>query len=348
MPHMTPADRKTNFKEVNFGFTEEMAKKEANRCLECGCHDYFECKLISYANDYDVNPSRFAGEKHNRNQENANDLISRNTDKCVLCGLCVRVCEEVMGKSAIGLINRGFNTLVEPELSKPLKETACIACGQCVALCPTGALREKTAFAKSVPVKENSKISICTNCSNLCSVDFRYIGSTVTRALPVGNGIICKGGRFSVLNEQKNTADFDAIIKNDVIVIGGRVSTETAFILKKYAEENNKEIFTTAKETDASYYAISKLNIPQYKGETVSEINTSPYCENGTFFDKYGNKRVQNAFLKGENLAEFVNSKLNSPYNDLSFEAEKAVNAISTGKVSNVEIINASKLFVQK
>ena len=179
-----------------------MAKQEANRCLECGCHDYFECKLISYANDYDVKPSRFAGEKHNRNQENANDLISRNTDKCVLCGLCVRVCEEVMGKSAIGLINRGFNTLVEPELGKPLKETACIGCGQCVALCPTGALREKTSFAKSVPVKEKSVESICTNCSNLCSVDYRYIGSTVTRALPVGNGIICKGGRFGVLERR--------------------------------------------------------------------------------------------------------------------------------------------------
>lgn len=345
MPHMTPADRKTNFKEVNFGFTEEMAKKEANRCLECGCHDYFECKLISYANDYDVKPSRFAGEKHNRNQENANDLISRNTDKCVLCGLCVRVCEEVMGKSAIGLINRGFNTFVEPELSKPLKETACIACGQCVALCPTGALREKTSFTKSVPVKENSKISICTNCSNLCEIEYRYIGSTVTRALPVDNGILCKGGRFSVLNEQKNSTDIDALLKNDAIVISGKVSTETAFVLKKYAEENKKQIFTTAKETDANYYAISKLNIPQYNGECENAIETSAYCENGTFFDKYGNKRVQNAIFKSESLAEYVNSKLNKPYGDLNFEAEKAVNAVSTGKVTNEDIINASKLF---
>ena len=348
MPHMAPAERKINFKEVNFGFSEEMAKAEANRCLECGCHDYFECKLISYANDYDVKPSRFAGEKHNRNQENANDLIARNTDKCVLCGLCVRVCEEVMGKSAIGLINRGFNTLVEPELSKPLKETACIACGQCVALCPTGALREKTAFTKSVPVKENSKISICTNCSNLCSVDYRYIGSTVTRALPVGNGIICKGGRFGVLNEKKNTIDFDALLNPDTIVIGGKVSTETAFVLKKYAEENNKEIFTTAKETDANYYAISKLNIPQYNGNNQNAIETSPYYENGTFFDKYGNKRVQNAVFRVENFAEYANKKLNTPYNDLTAEAIKAVNATSTGKVTNEEIINASKLFVQK
>ena len=56
MPHLAPAERKTNFKEVNFGFSEEQAKKEAMRCLECGCHDYYECKLISYANDYDVKP----------------------------------------------------------------------------------------------------------------------------------------------------------------------------------------------------------------------------------------------------------------------------------------------------
>ncbi|MBO5944764.1 MAG: FAD-dependent oxidoreductase [Clostridia bacterium] len=345
MPHMAPVDRKTNFKEVNFGFTEEMAKKEANRCLECGCHDYFECKLISYANDYDVKPSRFAGEKHNRNQENANDLISRNADKCILCGLCVRVCEEVMGKSAIGLINRGFNTLVEPELSKPLKETDCIACGQCVALCPTGALREKSAFTKSVPVKENSKISICTNCSNLCDIDYRYIGSTVTRALPVDNGILCKGGRFGVLSEQKLTTDFDALLRSDTIVISGRTSTETAFVLKKYAEKNNIDIFTTAKETDANYYAISKLNIPQYNGNFENAIETSQYCENGIFFDKYGNKRLQNAIFKSESFAEYINNKLNTPYSDITAEAEKAVNATPTGKITNDEIINASKLF---
>ena len=345
MPHMAPNDRKTNFKEVNFGFTEEMAKKEANRCLECGCHDYFECKLISYANDYDVKPSRFAGEKHNRNQENANDLIARNTDKCILCGLCVRVCEEVMGKSAIGLINRGFNTLVEPELSKPLKETDCIACGQCVALCPTGALREKSAFTKSVPVKENSKISICTNCSNLCEIDYRYIGSTVTRALPINNGILCKGGRFGVLNQQPQTTDFDALLKADTIVISGKVSTETALVLKKYAEENEKQIFTTAKETDANYYAISKLNIPQYNGNFENAIETSQYCENGIFFDKYGNKRVQNAVFVGVSFAEYVNNKLNTPYSDITAEAEKAVNATPTGCVTNEEIINASKLF---
>ena len=366
MPHMSPADRKTNFKEVNFGFSEEQAKAEAMRCLECGCHDYFECKLISYANDYDVNPSRFAGEKHHRNQENANDLIARNTDKCILCGLCVRVCEEVMGKSAIGLIGRGFNTVVQPELNKNLADTDCIACGQCVALCPTGALREKNAFTKSVPVDEKSQISICTNCSNLCSVDYRYIGSTVTRALPVDNGILCKGGRFGVLNDNTESVygDISTLAnKNFAVVVGGRVSTEIAFMLKKYAEENNAEIFTTAKETDANYYAISKLGIKIYENlaedvKSVLLVNTdidtdkdkvsvelSPYCENGTFLDKYGNKRILKSIFETENFADFINSKLKTPIVDIAAETEKAINAIPTGKVTNEDIINASKLF---
>ena len=366
MPHMSPADRKTNFKEVNFGFSEEMAKKEAMRCLECGCHDYFECKLISYANDYDVKPSRFAGEKHNRNQENANDLIARNTDKCILCGLCVRVCEEVMGKSAIGLINRGFNTLVEPELGKHLKETECIACGQCVALCPTGALREKTSFTKSVPVKENSVKSICTNCSNLCDIDYRYIGSTVTRALPVNNGILCKGGRFGVLNDKtENIIDDLSALENGkvVIVVGGRVSAETLFVLKKYAEENNAEIYTTAKETDANYYAVSSLEINKYENladdvKSVLLVNTdidtdknkvsvelSPYCEKGTFFDKYGNKKTQNVVFNKETFAQIINNKLANPFTDLTVEIEKAITSTPTGKVTNEDIINASKLF---
>lgn len=366
MSHLTPTDRKTNFKEVNFGFSEEQAKEEAMRCLECGCHDYFECKLISYANDYNVNPSRFDGEKHNRNQENANDLIARNTDKCILCGLCVRVCEEVMGKSAIGLINRGFNTLVEPELSKPLKETECIACGQCVALCPTGALREKTAFAKNVPVKEKSQMSICTNCSNLCDIDYRYIGSTVTRALPVNNGILCKGGRFGVLNDitQNLIDDLSALVNTDfAIVVGGRVSAETLFILKKFAEENDASIYTTAKETDANYYAISKLKIEQYNSlsqniKSVLLVNAqietnakkfvaalSPYCENGTYFDKYGNKKTQKAIFTKETFAEIINKKLNKPYDDITYEAEKEINAVSSGKVTNEEIIKSSSLF---
>ena len=64
IPQLSPEERKDNFSEViPDGFTEEQAVAEASRCLECGCHDYFECKLIDFANQYDVHPERFAGEQ---------------------------------------------------------------------------------------------------------------------------------------------------------------------------------------------------------------------------------------------------------------------------------------------
>lgn len=273
MPHISPEQRRNNFSEVNLGFSEEQAKKEAMRCLECGCHDYYECKLISYANDYGVKPMRLSGEKHSRNTENTADFISRNSDKCILCGLCVRVCDEVMGKSALGLIGRGFNTIVEPELNKPLIDTDCIMCGQCVALCPTGALREKTPLKKSVPVKESSCESICTFCSNLCSVDYRYIGNTVTRALPQGDsGILCKGGRFGIFAYSdkfsvKNTDDYDKIFErleeyngdDFAVVTGARISTESALALKRYADEKGSCAFVFGDENCGNFYALNAL-----------------------------------------------------------------------------------------
>lgn len=272
MLHLSPAERKTNFKEVNFGFSEEQARKEAMRCLECGCHDYYECKLISYANDYEVKPVRFSGEKHNRNTENTADYISRNSDKCILCGLCVRVCDEVMGKSALGLIGRGFNSVVEPELNKPLTSTDCIMCGQCVALCPTGALREKTPMKKSVPVKEKSCESICTFCSNLCAVDYRYIGSTLTRALPQGEkGILCKGGRFGIFaygdKFSASEDEYNSALKglenysgsDFAVVAGARISAETALVLKRLADEKCAKAYALGDENCGNFYALQRL-----------------------------------------------------------------------------------------
>lgn len=184
MPHMLPKDRKDSFKEVNFGFTEEMAKKEASRCLECGCHDYFECKLYRYANDYDVNPSRFEGEKHFRFEGNTNEFIERNPDKCILCGLCVRACTQVLDITAYGLLNRGFDTKVSTEFNLPLDKTNCNGCGLCVRMCPTGALRERTLLDKQVPVEEKIKKMTCIICDKKCAIALSYVGDRLLRVMP--------------------------------------------------------------------------------------------------------------------------------------------------------------------
>lgn len=282
MPQLSAEARKTNFNEVSLGFTEEAAKKEAQRCLECGCHDYFECKLISYANQYDVKPERFQGEKHHRNEENVNSLIARNTDKCILCGLCVRVCEEAMGKTNLGLLGRGFHTIVSPEYSLPLEESSCMFCGQCVTVCPTGALREKEPVIKRVPVKENAVESVCNFCSALCKTDLRFLGKTVMRALPVGEqGLLCKGGRFGIFaaNNQLPPVSDEKICEiaetvkqygdSVAVVLGPTATLEEA----AFAKANFPNVYADVTEKSAAFAGVKLLGIESvsaYRGEKAA------------------------------------------------------------------------------
>ncbi|MBQ7505428.1 MAG: FAD-dependent oxidoreductase [Ruminococcus sp.] len=154
-PKVLPADvRNKNFDEVSLGFTEDEAKAEADRCLECGCREYYKCKLLNVAQRYDICPERFKGEMPQKYSHDENAFIERNTSKCILCGLCVRSCREVMKLSSIGLMGRGFKTDVSPAFSLPLDETNCNNCGLCVQLCPTGSLTEKFNLPKQVPLDE--------------------------------------------------------------------------------------------------------------------------------------------------------------------------------------------------
>lgn len=201
MPHLEPEERKANFREIVLGYSEEEARKEAMRCLECGCKDYFECRLIKYANEYGVSPERFSGEKKKYDYRDDHPFIVRDPQKCILCGLCVRVCDEVMGVTALGLVQRGFGTVVKPEFELPLKETRCISCGQCVAVCPTGALQERPPVKKPVPLETEQKRTVCSFCGVGCSLKLDTRGDMVLRALPdkespVDHGHLCAKGRF--------------------------------------------------------------------------------------------------------------------------------------------------------
>ncbi|WP_407383783.1 FAD-dependent oxidoreductase [Ruminococcus sp.] len=151
---LPPEVRNKNFEEVSLGFTEEEAKEEASRCLECGCREYYQCKLLNVAQRYDIHPERWEGVMPQKYTRDANAFIERNTAKCILCGLCVRSCREVMDIHALGLMGRGFGTEVSPAFALPLDQTKCNNCGLCVQLCPTGALTERSVLKKQVPLDE--------------------------------------------------------------------------------------------------------------------------------------------------------------------------------------------------
>ena len=199
---LSAEERKDNFSEIVYdGLTEDQAVKEASRCLECGCHDYYECKLVNYANEYNVDPDRFEGEKNLHDFEDTHPFILRDPNKCILCGLCVRACDEVMGVGALGLVNRGFDTVVLPALGTSLKEAGCESCGQCVKVCPVGALQEIQTVRKEVPLDTEVTGTTCSYCSVGCSLDLESCGNMLIKANPddegyVNRGISCGKGKW--------------------------------------------------------------------------------------------------------------------------------------------------------
>ncbi len=191
---LSAIERKDNFSEVVYdGLLEDQAVAEASRCLECGCHDFYECKLVELANEYDVEPARFDGEKNLVEFEDAHPFIIRDPNKCILCGLCVRVCDEVMGVGALGLVNRGFDTVVKPAFGHSLAEAGCESCGQCVSVCPVGALQERLTIQKEVPLDTDITETTCANCAVGCSFELESYGDMLIKTNPDKEGYVNKG-----------------------------------------------------------------------------------------------------------------------------------------------------------
>ena len=136
------------------------------------------------ANLYDIDPEKFKGKLPQPYTENSNEFIQRNTSKCILCGLCVRSCSEVMNISAVGLVGRGFKTDVSTPFSLPLNEVGCTNCGLCVELCPTGALTEKSALKKQVPLDEDYKLVSCDIDGKKCEFKLSFYNGKLLRAVP--------------------------------------------------------------------------------------------------------------------------------------------------------------------
>ena len=110
-------------------------------CLTCIRNT--NCELQSLSKKLGVDEIRFEGENIKYSIDNASPSVVRDPNKCVLCRRCVAVCSEVQNVFAIGMVNRGFKTIVAPSFGRSLKDSPCISCGQCIEVCPVGAIYEK-------------------------------------------------------------------------------------------------------------------------------------------------------------------------------------------------------------
>lgn len=120
---------------------ELLLSNHPDDCLYCDRN--LNCELQKLSEELNIRERRIKGKKTKQRLDQSSPAIVRELAKCILCGRCVRVCEEVITSTSLDFINRGKQTHIGAAMDRDLNFSSCIQCGQCVLVCPTGALHEK-------------------------------------------------------------------------------------------------------------------------------------------------------------------------------------------------------------
>ena len=172
------------------------------------CDEFGNCKLQQYAYEYQLSEDLFAGQSCSEPVENyttGNIAIEYNPNKCIRCGRCIRICEEVQMDSALTFKGRAAAVEVSTAFDMPLNDSTCELCGQCISSCPTGALYERAAKGKGQCKDLERTRTTCPYCGVGCQIDLNVNPKTneiVRVTSEVGcipnNGNLCVKGRFGM------------------------------------------------------------------------------------------------------------------------------------------------------
>ena len=165
------------------------------------CEKSGSCKLEKYAYEFGIRKARFLGEKHEYSLRAANPFYERDYNKCILCGRCVTVCQEIQYCEAVDYSKRGFTTKVAASFDHSMQESPWVFCGTCVSVCPVGALSEKAGRFQGRDWELKKIPTVCSYCGVGCTLvlnvkDNQVLKVTSDKDLGVNKGWTCVKGRF--------------------------------------------------------------------------------------------------------------------------------------------------------
>ncbi|MEW5951100.1 MAG: NADH-dependent [FeFe] hydrogenase, group A6 [Elusimicrobiota bacterium] len=190
-------------------------------CLYCDKQD--KCELLALARKYGVTKRRFPRISRNANIDVSGPSIVRDPEKCVLCGKCVRVCEEVQKVGCIDFSMRGFKSKISCAFDSALNVSSCVNCGQCVTVCPTGALMENNNIEEVKKALESGKHVVVQHAPAVSVSLGEEFG------LPLGKDV--DGLMVSALREMGFKAVFDTSFAADLTIM--EEASELAERIKK-------------------------------------------------------------------------------------------------------------------
>ena len=170
-------------------------------CMTCGATG--SCVLQDLAYYYDIKDIKFSGKVHAKKIFGNNPFIYRDNEKCILCGRCVRMCDNIVGANAIGYAGRGFESEIIPAFEQSLMETDCVFCGNCISTCPVGALQSKPYMRKARIWEVKETRTICPYCGVGCTLDLhvknnRIVNVTSDIGENANLGNLCVKGKFGL------------------------------------------------------------------------------------------------------------------------------------------------------